>query len=353
MQRILAVALAAAVGAGGCDETAGPPAPRPQAKEAPKAAEDTPEIPGDKDTSEDAGSPILVTPLAPGEKREGVLYAQDETLPSGSVLGLCYVACKKPLRLPEPEVIRVAEGPNAIRSPEPKELAYYQKIRLARPRWIHAFNGRQRGHPVSGAVVLFRGIRRGPRPPLSRGGFQVNNGRILPRVGFSPVHDRIEIRTLDAFSNRFVLTDLTTGAAVWEKTLAGNKATFQGHGALDKHKLIAWSWTQWVRKAVPIQTEPMRKMGVYRFTCRRHPWQVACVVVVDNPYVAVPLDQHRRWGLFSINKVPVGTWEVDAWHPVLEPVRRTRTVEIKRDETLELGVVFKIPPHLRPATERK
>jgi hypothetical protein len=325
---------------GGCDKPkSAPPKPGP-ASEA--EAEDPSEVPDLEGELAEGASPVLVEPRDPSERIHPV-YVQEADLPAGGLLGLCYVPAKKPLKLKSPPAVEIKTGPDAIVEPEPKELDYYGKIKLHRLHWLAPHNPDQGGHPVLHAVLLLRGVKKGPKEPLRRGGFQVNNGAIRPVVVFTPLNDRAEVRTLDAFSNRLVLSDLASEKVVWQEFLPGNTATFRGHGALDKDKLIAWNRTQWLKLAKPVQTPPIRKPGFYRLTCRRHPWQEAYLVVVDSPYVAVPQDRHRRWGIFSMTAIPAGTWELEVWHPELEPVERTLSVEIKADETLELRVPFKPP----------
>jgi plastocyanin len=64
------------------------------------------------------------------------------------------------------------------------------------------------------------------------------------------------------------------------------------------------------------------KPGVARIRCTAHPDMEAYVVVSDSPYVsAVAKD-----GAYHIDGVPAGTWEIEAWHPDLESVRKPVTV---------------------------
>ena len=338
-------ALIAGACAAGCDQRqpglgAGSP---PAEIEAPERTEDAPEIPGDEDDSEDAGSPILVKPLPPGVKRHAESYTRDEKMSCGALLALCYIPAKKPQRLPRPAPVDITGGPNAIVDPEPKELAYYKRMRFQRPGWIDRFNGAQGGHPVLSAVILLRGVDRGPRAPLTRGSFLINNGVLKPLIGFSAAGDRIELRTYDAFSNRFVIREWRRDRTILRKALPGNTATYRGSGALDKSNLGSWEMTQWMKLAKPIQTDPIREPGFFEIRCERHPWQTAYLVVYDNPYVGVSSSRGRARGTCSVGQIPVGTWTLDVWHPLLEPVRRTHTVEIKQDETTELLIPFKLP----------
>ncbi|KKL62693.1 hypothetical protein LCGC14_2182640, partial [marine sediment metagenome] len=195
----------------------------------------------------------------------------------------------------------------------------------------------------TGAVIMLTDITAGPLPHMGRGKFHVNNGELLPLVGFSAVHDRVELRTFDSFSNDFEIADLADGKTVFSKRLAANTAKFKGLGAMDKKGLIAWNLTQWRKLAKPVRTEPFRERGFFSIRCKRHPWQVSYLVVFPNPYITLPSVQHRRWGTFRMSKVPAGTWTLEAWHPKLQAVQRTRKITVTADETLEFSIAFRPP----------
>ena len=326
-------AASSSAGPTGCDA-------RPPAADATK---DPPDIPGEDSPADDASSPVIVAPLPPGAKKHAETYRRDEKVPTGGVLGLCYIPCKGPQTVPRPDPVDVTEGPNKIVGPEPAELDYYRKIRLRRPAWVHTYSRAQGGHPVMYAVLLLRDVQAGPLPPLSRGELHVDNGVLMPLIRFSALGERVELRTFDAFSNRFVVTRCGTGEVLLKSGLPGNTATFRGSGALDKGNLGSWEKSQWMKLAKPIQTEPIREPGFFEIRCERHPWQVSYLVVHDNPYVAVSEGRHRARGIFRIGKVPVGTWTLEVWHPALEPVRKTLRVTVKQDETAEVLIPFKPP----------
>jgi len=302
-----------------------------------------PSAPPDPQVPAEGASPILVRPLPPGVRRD-TGYVQVEKMPAGDILGLCYVPSTSDLKPPVPGPVDIDSPSDRIKDPEPKELDYYRKVDIDRARWVDDYSSDQGGHPVLNAVVMVRGVEQGPLPPLPRGKLHVNNGELHPLIAFSPVNDRLELRTYDYFSSHVVIRDADSGRMVLDKPLAGNTASFRGHGALDKQHLQAWNWTQWKRLARPIQTEVIREQGFFEIRCRRHPWQRAYAVVFDSPYLAVSGEGRRASGIFRIQKVPAGTWTVAAWHPVLEPVEPTRTVQVKPDETLELRIAFKPPP---------
>ncbi len=301
-----------------------------------------PDIPLDGDL-EAGRSPILVKPLAPGS-RAPAGYLQDKDVATGSIRGLCFMAAKPPERMLNPAALDVAAGPAAVTDPEAKELDYYGKIKLSEPAWVRRSDRRrERPWAVMHAVLMVRGVKAGPVEPLARGAFEVSNGQIHPLIGFSPVHDRVSLRTLDAFSGRFVLRALPAGETLWEGALGGNTATYRGTGAMDKGTLGPWELNRWKSMAKQVQTDVLREPGFCEITCRRHPWQRAYVVVLDNPYAVVPGTRYGREGVFTLADVPVGEWTFEAWHPLLEPVTPARTVTIKENEVVEVLVEFKSP----------
>jgi len=352
MRHVCELTLLVAVGCGavaGCRDAAAPPAPQPAASTQPATApaqRAEPAIPSAGGDLAEGVSPVLVKPLAPADRPEARTYTQDEALPAGDILGLCYIPAKSARRAPRPQPIDITRPPHQIRNPEPGEIEYYRKATFRPPRSICAFSRDQGGHPVAGAVVMIRQVTKGPLPALTRGSFIVSNGQLLPAIGFSPVNDRVELRTYDAFSNDIAVTELASGKTIFQKVLAANRETFHGHGALDKRSLGSWEMTQWMKLAKPIRTEPVRRGGFFEIHCRRHPWQRSLLVVFDNPYIAFSSDRGRSEGIFSISKIPAGTWTIEAWHPRLEPVKKTQTVTIKQDETLELPIAFKMPPEM-------
>jgi plastocyanin len=63
---------------------------------------------------------------------------------------------------------------------------------------------------------------------------------------------------------------------------------------------------------------------VMKLKCDVHAWMESYVVVTDHPYFAVTSDD----GSFRIEKVPAGTYKLEAWHPKLG----VKTVEVKVED---------------------
>jgi hypothetical protein len=75
-------------------------------------------------------------------------------------------------------------------------------------------------------------------------------------------------------------------------------------------------------KAAELAIESTAKPDdVIELQCNVHPWMKAYIAVGDHPYFAVTDGQ----GKFEIKDLPVGTYTLEAWHPVLG----TRTLTVK------------------------
>jgi len=70
----------------------------------------------------------------------------------------------------------------------------------------------------------------------------------------------------------------------------------------------------WFNQAQPKGSEALKKTledpNVIKFTCDVHPWMRGFVVVTDHPFFAVS----GKDGSFTIEKVPAGEYDIEAWH---------------------------------------
>jgi len=73
------------------------------------------------------------------------------------------------------------------------------------------------------------------------------------------------------------------------------------------------------------------------FKCDVHGWMNAYVGVVSNPYYAVTADG----GAFSLDGLPPGTYEIEAWHEKLGT--ETQTVTVGPNETKDVSFAFSVP----------
>jgi len=310
--------------------------PEKKEEESPEEKFKALKIPGGDEEQKAGRQTILIKSTGRAQR-----YRHEPHLPAGNVNGICYMPAGAPKPANRPVNVR-----SAVKRPEATELDYYKKFPPKEESWT----GRRLdsgGRAVAGAVIILRDIKVGPSPLPEAPRFSVWQVKLRPRVALIPKNYRMQFRTYDWFSCYFVLSRLDTGKKIFEAEMPGNRKTkTQGDGfvidAKTKDELPGGSWYkgQWMGLAVPVQTKPIREAGIYVVTCRRHPWQKAYLVTIDNPYAAVSEARYRR-GTFSLKKVPEGKWKVDVWHPVYEPVKKSMHVEIKRDETLQLNIEFK------------
>jgi plastocyanin len=80
------------------------------------------------------------------------------------------------------------------------------------------------------------------------------------------------------------------------------------------------------------------KSGSVQVFCHIHSDMSAVVLVLDNPYFAVPSDAGR----YVIDGVPPGDYTVMGWHERIKPI--TRTVHVVAGETARLDFNIPIPP---------
>ncbi len=76
---------------------------------------------------------------------------------------------------------------------------------------------------------------------------------------------------------------------------------------------------------------------MFAMKCDVHPWMGAWVTVMDNPFFAVTTED----GKFSLNDLPAGTYEVEAWHEKLGVQKQT--VTIADGETKDIAFNFSKP----------
>ena len=79
------------------------------------------------------------------------------------------------------------------------------------------------------------------------------------------------------------------------------------------------------------------KTGSVQVFCHIHSDMSAIVLVLENPYFAVPTDAGR----YVIEGVPPGDYTVVGWHERIKPV--TRTVRVVAGETVRLDFNIPIP----------
>lgn len=76
---------------------------------------------------------------------------------------------------------------------------------------------------------------------------------------------------------------------------------------------------------------------IIKFKCDVHPWMTGYVAVATNPFFAVSGDD----GNFTIDKLPPGTYTVEAWHERLGT--RSADVTVAEGQPAKLQLEFKAP----------
>ncbi len=80
---------------------------------------------------------------------------------------------------------------------------------------------------------------------------------------------------------------------------------------------------------------PLTAPEPLKLTCDLHPWMEAWILVVEHPWFAVS----DRQGRFSIEGVPPGTWDVEAWHPHFGRLE-LESIRVDFQQGVEIEVVY-------------
>jgi hypothetical protein len=74
---------------------------------------------------------------------------------------------------------------------------------------------------------------------------------------------------------------------------------------------------------------------MFPMKCDVHPWMGAWVAVMDHPYFSVSKED----GLFQLNDLPAGQYEIEAWHEKMGSQKAQ--VTLGENETKEINFTFK------------
>ena len=157
-----------------------------------------------------------------------------------------------------------------------------------------------------GVIVWIDGLRAGkPLPPDRRFEVLNQNCLIFPEVQAAIAGGTLNVRNLDAAEHRTRITRSETS-----EVLATIRETDEGQ-VVPNERVLA-------------------KPGVLRLTCDVHAWTHAWMVVFDHPYFTTSGGD----GSFSIDSIPPGRYRLRLWHPRLEPVDETVTIEVGKMATI-------------------
>jgi hypothetical protein len=328
------------------------------------AAEPEPDPSAPPDVEEDIAaeeeklkSSEMVSEEAVRERKKKTGYIHDPKVPGGAVKGFCYVKHDKDVRLYPPFPIEI-EGENAIKKPRKGEVEYYESRKPMPIVHLNRYSSKEKRYGVKGAAIMVHDVQAGPRRNFDRLRYQIDfrNHRLVPArpegrdvfnpsaydVGVMRTKQLVQVLNLSTYDSYLTLTNVATGKVRWDQALPGyNDPNFPGHHL---------GYSPVMKRPEVYQVPRIEQRGIYKFRCKRHPWQEAYLVLWDNPYVDVSRAGDRRYpesaGEFGIGGIPEGTYKVEVWHPKFEPVKRMHEVEIAVDRTTPLSVEFKKPPVL-------
>ena len=305
----------------------------------------------------DAATPLSTTASAnvdtkpaPDSQPKRAGYVQKRAYQSGHLKGTCRFTnfkIRAPARVP-------IDTNKLILNPKPRESEYYSAFKYNSPSWIG------NSGEVCGAVVSIRGIKAGTKPELDRptlniwgGGFTLggvwHSASPYARYVLLNKNDSVLYRNCDPFDSDLAIISMSTNKEFCKTRvpLATHKSGAEGEAldAWNKHTLATRESDQtlFMYNTKTYPSEPITECGYYLISSKSHPWQNTCLVVVENPYVALP-DQTMKDGQFKIENIPVGKHTVEVWHPVCKPVKSTYEIEIKDEEEVSLLVQFDSPP---------
>jgi hypothetical protein len=164
------------------------------------------------------------------------------------------------------------------------------------------------GNRAIGVVVWIDGLRSGkPLPPDRRFEVLNQNCLIFPELQVAIAGGTLNVRNLDAAEHRTRITRSGTGEVV-----GTIRETDEGQVVPNEHVLA--------------------KPGVLRLTCDVHSWTHAWIAAFDHPYFATTGGD----GSFSIDSIPPGRYRLRLWHPRLDSVDETVTIEAGKTATVTL-----------------
>jgi len=345
--RPLLVICLAFLAAAGCDRKE--PVAQPIEPETQQTTTDMPKISGLKEAglAEDealGSTEVLVKEKFDRSERE--TYTWDSKHPAGTIKGGCRIRTKKGMTFPPQSVIELT-GENAIRKPRPKEVEYYKTIAAKRPNYISRQGRAKYGYTYIpyNVVVMLRDVKVGRRRPLSRPVMMIRQGVLQPgddvnhggnNIQFSPIHERAQFTTWDAFPSEIVITRHGAKDVLFRKPVR--------YVQTEENKPKRHETGHLVYKPEFVTTPPIREPGMYAVSDARHPWIKGYLIVADNPYVTVTT-YHKYYPLcnFQISGVPPGRHLLEVWHPLYKPVKPTVEVTVEANKVTELMILFHPP----------
>lgn len=79
--------------------------------------------------------------------------------------------------------------------------------------------------------------------------------------------------------------------------------------------------------------------GPFKISCDVHGWMEAYCAVLDHPFFAVTEED----GTFTIEGLPAGEYEIEAWHENQHLENQRKTVKVPADGEVEVDFTFTVP----------
>jgi len=216
--------------------------------------------------------------------------------------------------LPPYEVVDVAGsgaivGRVTLGSPPPGDTTYTAGDSAAAfcgpSRRVPLVNGR--GDYVRDVVIWLADARSGKRLPIERRYELTNSDCMLePRVQATVEGGMLNVRNADRSAHRTIFLRGRDTVASVRETEAG--------------------------QVVPTE-KPLLRHGLVSVHSDRYPWSRAWIRVFDHPYFAVT----NRDGIFTIDSVPPGKYELVMWEPRLGTRAMEVHVDSAKDSRLDLS----------------
>jgi hypothetical protein len=109
------------------------------------------------------------------------------------------------------------------------------------------------------------------------------------------------------------------------------------HARLGNETLFNVGLPRW-RQVVKV----LDRLGVVRIDCDvLHTWMSAAIVVVSTPYVAVTGES----GLFTIEDIPAGKYDVEIWHEVLGT--KKAQISVPQSAAIFLDAIYGRMPEMK------
>lgn len=285
-------------------------------------------------------------------------YEHDARYPSGNLTGACIIPHKQvgiPAPIPLSHLPPEFAVPFKVNGPEAGEVAYFESHapRLRFPIKL-MYRSRNR-YGVGLAAVIIRNVKVGRRAPLNRTKFIIHphscqvtvpstgyNGG-YSTLGFSPLHDRVQISNRELWDCDLVISKLDPAGDAVKQTGKEFFASKMPKYADKKYPGEYFGFNASMVQPPMIQSPPVREAGLYRISCKRHPFHMSWFWAVDHPYVYATNVEHRTTGMFNFKNVPVGEYEVEVWHPYYKAKESKQKVVIEEDKTTEIGFEFEPP----------